>query len=94
MLITSIAFSLLTIAGHAQQSWVWDSYDIAVDLPTDFKLSKNTDNEFEAIGEGMELAMFIFEEDITLGEMKEARVLDKPAYDPDNLKLRDVVPVA
>ena len=32
-----------------------------MDLPDDFKVLVNTDNEFEAEGDGMEIFMFVFE---------------------------------
>ncbi|MEM9548002.1 MAG: hypothetical protein AAGA77_18620 [Bacteroidota bacterium] len=68
MLISvSISFSL-----EAQQTWDWDTYEVSIDLPDDFKVVKNTENEFDAVGDGMEIFMFIFESDITLDEMKDA----------------------
>lgn len=59
---------------HAQQTWNWEAYEVSVDLPDDFKVIHNTDNEFEAEGDGMSLFMYIFEENITLDEMKDATI--------------------
>ena len=66
--------ALFTTDMVAQQTWQWDAYKVKVDLPDDFKVTKNNDNEFEATGEGMELLMYIFEADITLDEMKQATI--------------------
>ena len=58
----------------AQQTWDWEAYEVSMDLPNDFKIVKNTDNEFEAEGDGMEIYMYIFESDISLSEMKDATI--------------------
>ena len=57
---------------YAQQTFDWDAYEISIDLPNDFSVTKNNDNEFEVVGEGMEVYMYIFEADISLSEMEEA----------------------
>ena len=67
-------FVLTTYSSHAQQTWDWDAYEISLDLPLDFEVTKNTANEFEAIGEGMEIYMYIFESDISLSEMRETTI--------------------
>lgn len=76
--IRSLSFllllSLCVNSTFAQETWVWDTYKIAMDLPEDFKVLVNSDNEFEAEGDGMEIFMFVFEEDISLREMKNATV--------------------
>ncbi len=70
------ALTLFTAqATMAQQTWEWEAYKVMIDLPDDFEIVKNTDNEFEAEGEGMDIFMYIFEEDISLAEMKDATVL-------------------
>lgn len=53
-------------------TYVWDYYGIAIDVPEDFKVLKNTDTEFEMKGDGMQLYMNVFEEDITLETMADA----------------------
>jgi len=58
----------------AQQTWKWDYYGIALDLPDDFEVVKNTNNEFEAEGAGMGLYIYIFEEDISIDEMDDATI--------------------
>lgn len=56
------------------KTYVWDKYKLQITVPDDFKVTKNTNEEFEMEGEGMELAMSIFEKDITLEQMDEATV--------------------
>ena len=59
LLTLALVFGSLTV--QAQQDWVWDAYDVSIELPDDFKVIKNSNNEFEAEGEGMEIFMFIFD---------------------------------
>ena len=59
---------------QAQQTWIWESYKVSLDLPNDFKVTKNTNNEFEAEGIGMGIYMYIFEEDISLDDMKNVTI--------------------
>ncbi|MFN3851610.1 MAG: hypothetical protein ACK4NY_19385 [Spirosomataceae bacterium] len=54
------------------KTYVWDKYKLQITVPDDFKVTKNTNEDFEMSGEGMELAMSIFEGDITLEQMDEA----------------------
>jgi hypothetical protein len=69
--LLTVVFLFSHLYSQAQQTWNWESYEVSIDLPNDFKVIKNTDNEFEAEGDGMEIYMYIFEEDISLGEMKD-----------------------
>ena len=73
--LLTLALVIGSLSVQAQQSWVWDAYDVSLQLPEDFKVIKNGKNEFEAEGEGMEIYMFIFEEDISLNQMKDATLL-------------------
>ena len=41
-LIVTVSLNL-----QAQQTWEWSSYKVAMDLPDDFEVVKNTDNECE-----------------------------------------------
>ena len=44
-------------------------------LPSDFKVTKNTDTEFDAVGKGMELMMDVFtDKHVTLADMQQATV--------------------
>lgn len=57
--------------GFSQQRFVWDYYGLSIEVPDDFKVIKNTHEEFEMSGELMGLYMYIFEENISkelLGE--------------------------
>lgn len=67
---------MLLVAGqsnvYAQQTWGWNTYGIAMDLPNDFEIVTNNENEFDAIGQGMELAMYVFKEAIALEDMDDA----------------------
>ena len=67
-------FSLFTVQTiSAQKQYTWDYYKVAIELPDDFKVVKNTDNEFECDGEGMSLYMYVFDDgDVTLDQMNAA----------------------
>lgn len=57
----------------AQKSFEWDYYKVSIELPDDFKVVKNTDNEFECKGDGMDLMMYVFDDgDVTLADMNKA----------------------
>jgi hypothetical protein len=73
--IASIAIVLFfqTNIVSAQQEFEWDYYDLKMTLPSDFKVSKNTDHEFNAAGVGMEMAMYIFDNHhVTAKDMRKA----------------------
>ncbi|HLO43278.1 MAG TPA: hypothetical protein VK175_03025 [Leadbetterella sp.] len=54
--------------------YVWDKYKLQITVPDDFRVVKNTDEEFEMKGDGMELAISIFAEKITMADLEEATV--------------------
>ncbi len=61
----SLAFAACLLSSNAlfaQTDYFWDYYKIAVTLPSDFKELMDTDNEFEAKGDGMHLYMYIFDD--------------------------------
>ncbi len=68
------AFSFLSIQSiSAQKEFIWDYYKVGITLPDDFKVTKNTDNEFECDGKGMKLFMYVFDDgDVTLAQMNDA----------------------
>lgn len=66
-LLTAMAFSRLPF-----QTYVWEHYGLEITVPDDFKVIKNTDNEFEMKGVGMGLYMYVYEQDKSLDEMDEA----------------------
>jgi hypothetical protein len=57
----------------AQQEYVWDAYKLSIELPDDFKVVKNTDEEFHCDGDGMNLFMYVFDDgNVTLDMMNDA----------------------
>jgi hypothetical protein len=74
MLVLLMSF---TFVNH---EFIWNYYKISVELPDDFKVVTNTDNEFESVGEGMHLYMYLFDDgDVSLDQMDEATL--KLAHD-------------
>ncbi len=71
-ILFSLFFAFTGLGSLLNQTFVWDHYGIAVDVPDDFKVLKNTESEFDMKGDGMELYMNVFEEDITLETMADA----------------------
>ena len=67
LLITLSSFGFI-----ADKTYVWEHYKLQITVPDDFKVSKNTDNDFEMKGDGMELMMHIFEQNIAVDDMDEA----------------------
>jgi hypothetical protein len=54
--------------------YVWEKYKIQVTVPDDFKVTKNTNEDFEMVGVGMNLGMYIFQGDISMDDLEEATV--------------------
>ena len=72
-LLTSVLLITLSSFGFiADKTYVWEHYKLQITVPDDFKVSKNTDNDFEMKGDGMELMMHIFEQNIAVDDMDEA----------------------
>ena len=73
--VTIVLFFFFGTAANAQHDYTWDFYKISMTLPEDFKVTKNTDTEFDASGEGMELVMDVFDDKhVTADDMKEATI--------------------
>lgn len=70
ILFFAFSFSSFTV----DNIYVWDKYKLQITVPDDFEVVKNTDEEFEMSGDGMELAISIFAEKITLADLEEATV--------------------
>jgi len=74
--IISLVAALFILSANAliaQQDFVWDHYKVALTLPNDFKVIKNTDNEFECDGDAMHLYMYVYEdEQVDFKEMVKA----------------------
>ena len=73
--VTIVLFSFFGTAAQAQHDYTWDYYKISMTLPADFKVTKNTDTEFDAVGQGMELSMDVFaDKHVTIDGMKDATI--------------------
>jgi hypothetical protein len=72
-LLLSIALLIfVSVSASAQQQFVWNYYKVAMTLHDDFKVTKNTDEEFRAEGDGMEVYVDVWEENIAVDDMDEA----------------------
>lgn len=80
LLITLSSFGFI-----ADKTYVWEHYKLQITVPDDFKVSKNTDNDFEMKGDGMELMMHIFEQNIAADDMDEAVIAGAKA-----MKLQEI----
>ncbi|MEM1321113.1 MAG: hypothetical protein AAGG75_12740 [Bacteroidota bacterium] len=74
-LFVALALTIGSLTIQAQQTWVWKANEVNVELSENFKINKNSKNEFKAEGDGIELYMFIFEENMSLEQMKAATEL-------------------
>jgi hypothetical protein len=70
LLVGFYSFSTL----YSQKNYVWDYYQIQITVPDDFRVKKNDNHDFEMKGDGMDLAMHIFEENISIDELSEATI--------------------
>lgn len=72
LMAISTFFSFTSIV---DKTYYWEQYNIEITVPRDFKIVKNTSNEFEMEGEGMELFMYIWnQKKLSVDEMDEATV--------------------
>jgi hypothetical protein len=67
------SFAFMSFA-PLDQTYTWEDYKVEVTVPDDFKVTKNTDTEFEMDGDGMSLLMYVFEEDIAKEDMDAATI--------------------
>jgi hypothetical protein len=74
-----IAFCLTTLS--SQKTYVWDFYKIQITVPDDFRVKVNNSHDFEMKGDGMDLTMNIFEEDITIDDLDEATKIGAKAIE-------------
>ncbi len=71
--VLCVLFCIHATEMTAQQEYVWEHYKMSIELPNDFKVVKNTDDEFHCEGDGMELYMLVFENaDLTARDMRKA----------------------
>ena len=72
LLLSIFLLTIISISASAQQQFVWDYYKVSIMLDNDFKVTKNTDDEFRANGDGMEVYVDVWEENIAVDDMDEA----------------------
>lgn len=65
---------LIAFSAFAQKTYTWDYYHIKITVPRDFRVHVNTNHDFEMKGDGMELAMHIFEENVAIEDLDEATI--------------------
>lgn len=63
---------IISLSASAQQAFVWEYYQVSMLLHDDFKITKNTDEEFRAEGDGMEVYVDVWEENIAVDDMDAA----------------------
>jgi hypothetical protein len=64
----------LSLSSMAQKTYTWDYYKIQITVPDDFRVKKNTNEEFEMKGDGMELMMNIFESNVAIDDIDDATI--------------------
>lgn len=69
LLFLSLCFALSFTYAVVEQTYTWEYYGLEITVPDDFKVVKNTDEEFEMKGDGMGLYMYIFEGNIAVEQM-------------------------
>ena len=65
----------------SQKTYVWDYYKIQITVPDDFRVKVNNSNDFEMKGDGMDLTMNIFEEDVTIDDLDEVTKIGAKAIE-------------
>ncbi|MFY7888652.1 MAG: hypothetical protein ACOVOW_07080 [Spirosomataceae bacterium] len=72
LLLSLSLLVIISITASAQQQVVWNYHKVSMMLHDDFKVTKNTNEEFRAEGDGMEVYVDIWEENIAVEDMDEA----------------------
>lgn len=80
-LLTIICSFIIFGSALAQKTYVWKSFNIKVTVPNDFRVKKNTAQEFEMKGQGMDLSILIHEEDVAIEDLDEAAIAGANAMD-------------
>lgn len=75
LLLSGSAFTFISL----NQTYVWEYYKIEITVPDDFKVIRNSNENFEMKGDGMALFMDVFEKDITKEDMDDATVVGAKA---------------
>lgn len=75
LLPLAVISSFFAFTSVVDKTYYWEQYNIEITVPRDFKIVKNTSNEFEMKGDGMELFMYIWnQKKLTVEDMDEATV--------------------
>ena len=62
-IIFSITLCLFTVFLYGQQTYEWEEYGISFTLADDFEETVNSEEEFSAIGDGMEVSIIPFKDE-------------------------------
>lgn len=61
--MVTLVLTIVSLSTYAQQMYVWDAYGISFSLADDFEEVVNNDEEFSAVGDGMEFAILPFSDE-------------------------------
>lgn len=75
LFVLSLIVSMSAFTAIVDKTYYWEQYNIEITVPNDFKPVKNTANEFELEGDGMEMYMYIWnQKKVTIDDMDEATI--------------------
>lgn len=75
LVVALLVTSLSSFTNVLDKTFYWEQYNIEITVPRDFKVVKNTKNEFEMVGDGMELFMYIWnQKSVGVDDMDEATI--------------------
>ncbi len=76
-----LCFFVVANAVFAQTNWIWKQHNLKFTLPNGFKVKKNTANEFQAKGVGVEFDIFVWQDrNVTASNMKDALIVLADTY--------------
>lgn len=91
-LITALAFIVFSsFTFIADKTYVWEKYKLQITVPDDFKVTKNTNTDFDMKGDGMELMMNIFEKNISVDDMDEAVIAGANAMELEAIDAEETI---
>ncbi|GAB3756908.1 hypothetical protein [Spirosoma pomorum] len=85
-LLAVILVFVLSAFRTVDQNYVWETYKLQVTVPEDFKVLKNTNEEFELEGDGMTIAFDTFEQNVSADELGEATTEAAAALKMENIR--------
>jgi hypothetical protein len=75
LLLFTVIIGTTAFSSVVDKIYFWEQYNIEITVPNDFKVIKNTANEFELEGDGMEMYMYIWnQKKVTIDDMDEATI--------------------